>query len=63
MDTFLVRFSLGRVVLHLVAMAADGAVRFHVAGIRRELELTVLFKRVAGMRRSNRVEDRGAPVY
>ena len=40
MDTFLVRFSLGRVLLHLVAMVGDGAVRFHAAGIRRELELT-----------------------
>jgi hypothetical protein len=39
MDTFLVSFSLGRVFLHLVAMAGDGAVRFHVAGIRREFEL------------------------
>jgi hypothetical protein len=39
MDAFLVRFSFGRVFLHLVAMAGDGAVRFHVAGIRRELEL------------------------
>jgi hypothetical protein len=40
MDTFLVRFGVGRVVLHLVAMAGDGAVRFHVAGIRRELAPT-----------------------
>jgi hypothetical protein len=27
----------GRVVLHLLAMLGDGAVRFHAAGIRREL--------------------------
>ena len=39
MATFLVGFSLGRVFLHLVAMAGDGAVRFHLAGIRRELAL------------------------
>jgi hypothetical protein len=28
---------LGRIVLHLAAMLGDGAVRFHAAGIRREL--------------------------
>jgi hypothetical protein len=39
--SFLVRFSLGRVFLHLLAMAGDGAVRFHAAGIRREFELTL----------------------
>ncbi len=39
MGTFLVRFGLGRVLLHLIAVAGDGAVRFHVAGIRREIEL------------------------
>jgi len=33
----LARFSLGRVLLHLVAMLGDRAVRFHVAGIAREL--------------------------
>jgi hypothetical protein len=32
----LARFSLGRVVLHLVAMLGDGAFRFHAAGIVRE---------------------------
>jgi hypothetical protein len=32
----LARFSLGRVLLHLVAMMGDGAFRFHVAGIVRE---------------------------
>lgn len=32
----LARFSLGRVVLHLIAMAGDRAFRFHAAGIRRE---------------------------
>jgi hypothetical protein len=35
----LARFSLGRVVLHLIAMAGDRAFRFHVAGIRREFSL------------------------
>jgi hypothetical protein len=39
-DTFLVDFRLGRVLLHLAAMIGDGAVRFHVAGIRRELAST-----------------------
>ena len=33
----LARFSLGRVLLHLIAMLGDGAVRFHAAGIAREL--------------------------
>lgn len=33
----LARFSLGRVVLHLIAMLGDGAFRFHAAGIVREL--------------------------
>jgi len=33
----LARFSLGRVVLHLIAMLRDGAFRFHGAGILREL--------------------------
>ena len=32
----LARFSVGRVVLHLVAMLGDGAFRFHAAGILRE---------------------------
>ena len=38
----LARFSLGRVLLHFIAMLRDGAVRFHAAGIARELS------RVAG---------------
>jgi len=33
----LARFSLGRVLLHFIAMLRDGAVRFHAAGIAREL--------------------------
>ena len=33
----LARFSLGRVLLHLLAMMGDGALRFHAAGILREL--------------------------
>ena len=33
----LARFSGGRIVLHLGAMLGDGAVRFHAAGIAREL--------------------------
>ena len=33
----LARFSLGRVLLHLIAALGDGAVRFHGAGILREL--------------------------
>ena len=33
----LARFSLGRVVLHLLAMIGDGAFRSHVEGILREL--------------------------
>ena len=32
----LARFSLGRVLLHLVAMAGDRAFHFHAAGILRE---------------------------
>jgi hypothetical protein len=30
-------FSLGRALLHLIAMLRDGAIRFHAAGIMREL--------------------------
>ena len=33
----LARFSLGRVLLHLIAMLGDRALRFHCAGILREL--------------------------
>ena len=33
----LARFSAGRVVLHVFAMLGDGEVRFHTAGILREL--------------------------
>jgi hypothetical protein len=32
----LARFRFGRILLHLLAMAGDGAVRFHAAGITRE---------------------------
>jgi hypothetical protein len=35
--TKLARFSLGRVLLHLIAMVGDRAGRFHCAGIMREL--------------------------
>jgi hypothetical protein len=33
----LARFRLGRIFLHLLAMLGDRAVRFHTAGIVREL--------------------------
>jgi hypothetical protein len=33
----LARFSGGRILLHLAALVGDGAVRFHAAGIAREL--------------------------
>jgi len=33
----LARFRLGRVLLHLLAMLGDRCIRFHVAGIMREL--------------------------
>jgi hypothetical protein len=36
MGSTLVRFSLGRVALHLLAMAGDREFRFHAAGILRE---------------------------
>jgi hypothetical protein len=39
----LVRFPLGRVVLHLIAMAGDGCFRFHAAGIGREVCFMVPF--------------------
>jgi len=35
--TNLARFSVGRVLLHLIAMLGDRCVRFHVAGIMREI--------------------------
>jgi len=33
----LARFSVGRILLHLLAMFGDRGVRFHVAGIMREI--------------------------
>ena len=33
----LARFSLGRILLHLLALMGDGAFRFHAAGVLREL--------------------------
>jgi hypothetical protein len=36
----LARFRLGRIVLHLLAMLGDRAVRFHTAGILRELAVS-----------------------
>jgi hypothetical protein len=46
----LARLSLGRVLLHLISMLGDRAVRFHAAGIMRELswvaEATALLARV-----------------
>jgi hypothetical protein len=33
----LAQFGSGRILLHLLAMAGDRAVRFHAAGIMREL--------------------------
>jgi hypothetical protein len=33
----LARFSVGRVLLHVLAMLGDRALRFHAAGILREL--------------------------
>jgi hypothetical protein len=33
----LVHYRFGRILLHLAAMVGDGAMRFHAAGIRREL--------------------------
>jgi hypothetical protein len=46
----LARFSLGRVLLHLISMLGDRAVRFHAAGMIREMswvaETTALLARV-----------------
>jgi hypothetical protein len=39
----LARFSGGRIVLHLAALLGDGAVRFHAAGIARELRTWVRY--------------------
>jgi hypothetical protein len=33
----LARFSVGRILLHLLAMFGDRCLRFHVAGIMREI--------------------------
>ena len=50
--SFLVRFSVGRIVLHVVAMLSDGCVIFHWKGIERELpsiaSAWVLFERARG---------------
>ena len=35
--TTLARVSVGRILLHLLAMLGDRCVRFHVAGIMREI--------------------------
>jgi hypothetical protein len=35
--TALARFSIGRILLHLLAMLGDRCIRFHVAGIMREI--------------------------
>jgi len=35
--TILARFSVGRILLHLLAMSGDRCVRFHLEGIVREL--------------------------
>ena len=35
--TNLARFSVGRILLHLIAMLGDRCVRFHFAGIMREI--------------------------
>ena len=35
--TILARLSVGRILLHLIAMLGDGCVRFHLEGIAREL--------------------------
>jgi len=32
----LAKFALGRMILHVIAMAGDHSLRFHVAGIARE---------------------------
>ena len=32
-------FAFGRILLHMFALAGDGAVRFHAMGIARELRL------------------------
>lgn len=37
MSAQLAQFSFGRILLHVVAMLGDRAVRFHAAGILREL--------------------------
>jgi hypothetical protein len=50
----LARFSLGRILLHLIAMLGDRAVRFHGAGIMREFpwvaRATTLLARVGTVR-------------
>jgi hypothetical protein len=38
----LARSGPGRIVLHLIAMSRNGAVRFHTAGILRELGMRIL---------------------
>jgi hypothetical protein len=55
----LARFSLGRVLLHLISMLGDRAFRFHAAGMMRELswlaEATTLLARVCAS--STRVQS------
>ncbi len=35
----LARYSFGRILLHLIAMSRNGAIRFHTAGILRECRI------------------------
>jgi hypothetical protein len=43
----LARFSLGRILLHLIAMCRNGAIRFHTAGILRECGISATTMRRA----------------
>lgn len=43
----LARFRIGRIVLHLLALAGDGAFRFHAAGVVRELSFVTTRRRNA----------------
>ena len=41
----LINIPAGRIILHMLAMIGDGCVRFHMAGIARELPVMVAIPR------------------
>jgi hypothetical protein len=60
--TILVRFSLGRILLRVLAMLADHSVRFHWEGIARELPCVRSTRAVLERARDVRIRFGALPV-